>query len=129
VTTVSLTDVRVDLEGPAGVSDGQSFTEAVTVANGGPAVARNVLSSLVVPRGLSVVNAAGGRRLDGLVLWSTPLIVAGGRVPHVVTLRVGARAQGTVRLWAGAASLTVRDPDYSNNSDSEPLVVGVTAKK
>jgi hypothetical protein len=99
------------------------------VVNGGPAVTRNVLASLVVPPGLTVSNAAGGERLSGLVLWSTPSIAAGARVSHAVTLKVGARAKGTVRLWAGAASLTVRDPDYSNNSDSEPLVLGVAAKQ
>ena len=129
VKTGSGADVNVELDGPAAVSDGQSFTETVTVVNGGPAVARNVLASLVVPPGLTVSNAAGGERLGGLVLWSTPSIAAGARASHAVTLKVGARAKGTVRLWAGAASLTVRDPDYSNNSDSEPLVLGVAAKQ
>jgi WD40 repeat protein len=121
-------DVSVTLRGPDAVPDGASFPELVTINNAGPAAATRVLSTLVVPRGLTVTNADGGTHLGNLVVWSTASIAAGTQVRHTVTLKVGPRAHGTLTFAAAAASLNVRDPNYRNNTTTASITIGVPTK-
>jgi hypothetical protein len=113
-----------------------SYTVTATDVNGQTATASisytvtatRVLSTLVVPRGLTVTNADGGTHLGNLVVWSTASIAAGTQVRHTVTLKVGPRAHGTLTFAAAAASLNVRDPNYRNNTTTASITIGVPTK-
>jgi hypothetical protein len=106
--------------------DGSSFSEKVTVTDGGPASAKDVISELLVPGGLSVTGTDGGTMFGGAVIWTAGSILPGASDTYTVTFKVGPKARGTVAIPVGAASLLTPDPNYANNAAVMAVELGPT---
>ena len=119
-----LADLSVSITGASKAADGASFSEAVKVANAGPAAATGVITGLVVPNGLTVTGAGGGSRLGPAIYWSDGSIASGASVTYTVTLKVNAGARGSVLIGAATASTQVKDPDYLNNAAVTVVALG-----
>ena len=125
ITTASkLADLSITMSGPTSAADGSSFTEKVTVKNAGPANAGNVLTTVIVPTGLTVTNTGGGQLVAGTTYWTANQIAAGGQASYTVTFKVGAHAGGTALIPAGTASLANPDPNYANNVTATTVRLG-----
>jgi Domain of unknown function DUF11 len=124
VAVAHLADVRVAIGNVTSAKDGSTFSETVTVANAGPAVATDVVTGLVVPAGLTVTSTGGGSTLGPAVHWTNNSIAAGASVTHTVTFKVAANARGTAVIAAAAASLQVPDPNYANNAAAIAVGLG-----
>jgi uncharacterized repeat protein (TIGR01451 family) len=117
-------DVSVTISGPASAAENATFTETVTVKNNGPAAATNVITALIVPGGVTVKNAGGGSPALGSLIWSAASILPGTSKTYTVTFTVGAHTKATVLIGAAAASLTVPDPNYTNNAAARTITLG-----
>jgi uncharacterized repeat protein (TIGR01451 family) len=122
----SKADVQVTLTGPASGSKGTAYTYTVTTKDAGPGAAANVVSTLLLPDGATLVSASGSPvRLGPLLTWTAPNLASGGSVSYSVTVKFPAPARGaksqTWALGAAAASLPTRttsatpDPNLLNN--------------
>jgi hypothetical protein len=124
VAAPRLADVGATITGPSHAADGARFTEKVTVSNAGPAAATNVITGLVVPRGLTVTSAGGGSRLGPAVYWSAGSIAPGSSVTYTIGFQAASDARGNALLAVAAASTQIKDPDYANNADAIAIALG-----
>jgi hypothetical protein len=107
-------DLTTALSRHPSAKDGSTFTETVTVTNRGPSAAPDVVTKVILPGHLSVVSAHGGRQAGAVISWTAPSLGVGKSVSYSVTVKVAARAQGTVLIAATVISAAV-DPDPLNN--------------
>ncbi len=119
-----LADLGIAISGPSSAADRSSFTEKVTVSNAGPASAGDVLTAVLVPRGLAITNTGGGDQAFGTVRWTASQIAAGGNVTYTITLRVQPHVSGRVLIPAATVSFANPDPNYANNVAATTVVLG-----
>jgi hypothetical protein len=93
----------------------------LTVTNYGPKAAKNIISGLVVPSGLSVVDSNGAIQIGRLLIWKTGTFAPGDTETYHVWVSPTGSATGSASLKSGALSLGTLDPNYANNFASESL--------
>jgi hypothetical protein len=109
-------DLGVTITGPSSAADGATFTETVKVANAGPAAASDLLTWLVIPKGITATKL-DHRTLSGSAPhWTRAALAAGKSVTYTVTFAVAAGAEGTAQIVAETASLRIPDPQPANNT-------------
>ncbi|MEO6689219.1 MAG: DUF11 domain-containing protein, partial [Dokdonella sp.] len=119
-------DISVVKTGPANAAPGTNVTYTLTVTNGGPDAATNVVLNDATPAGLSFVSAslpcAAGFPC------SLGTVAAGGSTIVAVTFAVPANANGSIVNIANVGSDTP-DPNPANNSSTVtiPIVAVTTA--
>jgi Domain of unknown function DUF11 len=123
-TASKLADLAIAISGPARAADGTTFAETVTVTNHGPASASEVLTALQAPNGVTVASTGGGTRIGGVVYWTAGSIADGAKLTYTVAFKVSARANGTVLIPVGTASLSNLDPNYANNAAATTVALG-----
>jgi Bacterial Ig-like domain (group 3)/Domain of unknown function DUF11 len=111
---VDRADLTVRLSVPSRAAAGAIVTQKVSVFNAGPAPAIAEVTALQEPRELAVLDADGALVRGPLLTWSRPSLAPGATRTFTVTVQVASRAHGTVRVVAGALSVTP-DPDMFNN--------------
>jgi hypothetical protein len=107
-------DLMTALSRHPSAKDGSTFTETVTVTNHGPSAAPDVVTKVILPGHLSVVSTHGGRQAGAVISWTDASLGVNKSVSYTVTVRVAARAQGTVLIAATIIS-TAKDPNPLNN--------------
>jgi hypothetical protein len=117
-------DLSATITGSSHAADGARFTEKVTVSNAGPAAATNVITGLVVPRGLTVTSAGGGSRLGPAVYWKAASIAPRSSVTYAIGFQAASDARGNAVIAIAAASTEIKDPDYANNADAATITLG-----
>jgi hypothetical protein len=117
-------DLSATITGSSHAADGARFTEKVTVSNAGPAAATNVITGLVVPRGLTVTSAGGGSRLGPAVYWKAASIAPRSSVTYTIGFQAASDARGNAVIAIAAASTDIKDPDYANNADAITITLG-----
>ena len=125
-------DISAALSCPATVPVGMGATCTLTVANAGPAAARDVRATLALPRRFWRVSATGGGWWfddDGWWfghedLWSVGSLAPGSSASFTVSFRPVDPGDGRVR--AAAWSLNP-DPNYANNMAT--ATVDVTGRR
>jgi len=116
VAVKKLADIRVSISGPSSAADGSTFTETITVLNAGPAAAKNVITALPVPSGLSVTSSPGASEIHSILYWTDPLLAYGAPpLTYTVTFKVASNARGNADIGVAAASETP-DPNLLNNA-------------
>jgi YVTN family beta-propeller protein len=126
VTPASPADLAVTLNGPARAVDGTAFTEKVTVTDKGPATATAVVTTVLIPAGLTVTAAPGASVHSGTLDWAAPSLVAGKSVVYPVTFNVGAHTDGPVTLGAVTED-DGYDPNLANNAAITTIQLSLTA--
>jgi hypothetical protein len=111
-------DLGATITGSSHAADGVRFTEKVTVSNAGPAAATDVITGLVVPRGLTVTSTGGGSRLGPAVYWNAASIAPRSSVTYTIGFQAASDARGNAVIAMAAASAQIKDPDYANNADA-----------
>jgi hypothetical protein len=124
VGAAKLADLGATITGPGHVADGARFTVNIKVSNAGPVAATNVLSGLVVPRGLTVTSAGGGSRLGPAVYWKAASIAPKSSVTYTIGFQTASDARGTKMIAAAAASMDIKDPNYANNDAATTIALG-----
>jgi len=108
-------------DSPDPVTVGDNLTYTITVTNGGPDAATNVVVTDTLPSGVTFVSASPGCvHSAGVVTCNLGNIPAGGSV--TITIVVTVTAPGTISNTATVTSDTL-DPNTANNSDAEPTEV------
>ncbi|HEV7708079.1 MAG TPA: choice-of-anchor Q domain-containing protein, partial [Asanoa sp.] len=120
-------DLGVTITGSSHAADGARFTEKVTVSNAGPAAATNVITGLVVPRGLTVTSTGGGSRLGPAVYWNAASMAPRSSVTYTIGFQAASNARGNAVIAMAAASTQIKDPDYANNADAITVTLGPSA--
>ena len=112
---------------PTTATAGQPITYTISVANGGPSVARNVQVTDVLPPTLSgvVLAPSAGGSCSGTTC-TFPTIDAAGSATVTVTGTVGSSATGTIVNRATASSPTP-DPTSANNNVERVTPVATSA--
>jgi Domain of unknown function DUF11/Bacterial Ig domain len=124
VGVVRSADLGVTIVGPSHAAAGAKFTVKLKVSNAGPAAATNVLSGLVVPKGLSVTSAAGGSKLGPAVYWTAASIAPKSSVTYTIVFQAASNARGNAVIAMAAASTEIKDPDYANNAAATTITLG-----
>jgi uncharacterized repeat protein (TIGR01451 family) len=124
VAAARLADLGATISGPSHVADGAKFTVKLKVSNAGPAPATNVLSGLVVPRGLTVTSAGGGSRLGQAVYWKAASIAPKSSVAYTIGFQTASNARGNAVIAVAAASTAIKDPDYGDNAAAITVTLG-----
>ena len=97
------TRLKVSITPPtATLISGVPIPATIFTTNVGKSTARNVLTCLSLPSGITVAKAAGGFPLQGRYCWRTRTVVRGAHVTFRFQVRGDARLVGKVRLVAGA---------------------------
>lgn len=122
----NLADLKVSISGPSSAANGSSFSEVVTVADTGPAPTKDVITALLVPRGVSITSTGGGTLIGAALDWSEGSILPGAGDVYTVTFKVSSTARGSVAIPVGAASLLTPDPNYANNAAITTVALGQT---
>ena len=124
VAVKQLADIRVSISGPSGAADGSTFTETITILNAGPAAAKNVITALPVPSGLSVTSSPGASEIHSILYWTDPLLAYGAPpLTYTVTFKVASNARGNADIGVAAFSATP-DPNLLNNAALTVLKLG-----
>jgi len=106
-------DLAVRLDAPVFTSPGQSVTTTVTVSNAGPATASNVTTTLLLPGGFTVDNAAGGTVNGGTLTFTAQSLAPGASAVYSVALHApGGFGFGFTAAYAFPAN---PDPFILNN--------------
>ena len=108
-------DLSVTLSAPTRVGHGRLLTATVTVTDTGPDPARAVITTLVVPQGLTVTRTGGGTQVRSGLRFVQRGVARGSRRTYVVTLMAARGARGPRQLIAQTGSATA-DPNRRNNS-------------
>jgi uncharacterized repeat protein (TIGR01451 family) len=124
IGAAKLADLGATITGPGHVADGARFTVNIKVSNAGPAAATNVLSGLVVPKGLTVTSAGGGSKLGPAVYWRAASIAPKSSVTYTIGFEAASNARGNAVIAMAAASTAIKDPDYGNNAAAITIALG-----
>ena len=126
-------DLAILKEGPADAADGSSFAYTLTVRNGGPSTAQNVVVSDALPAGVEFSSAttekgtcAGPVPPDRVVRCDLGNVAPTGQDPITITIRVQARLLGPQANVASVDSDTP-DPNERDNTSQVTTVVSPTA--
>jgi uncharacterized repeat protein (TIGR01451 family) len=113
-TTSTKADLAIGLTCPSTARRNTTISCTVTVRNNGPAIAKNVVTSLVLPCGATVVSSATAptTTFRGLLVWKTASLASGSTLTFTVTYRTG--VVGRQRIGAGTISSNP-DPKLGNN--------------
>jgi hypothetical protein len=120
-------DVRAAITGPSHAAGGAKFTEKLKVSNAGPTTATNVLSGLVVPRGLTVTSTDGGSRFGPALYWKAASITPKSSVTYTISFQVASNARGNAVIAVAAASTKIKDPNYANNAAATTITLGASS--
>ena len=107
-------DVAMALTGPRSAPFGSKFVERVTVTNHGPGRAFNIVTTLLVPVGLSLPPDPSGPASNPLV-WSGTTLVPGASTSFAVSLTVTGQRGATEEIGGFAVSFASQDPNLANN--------------
>ncbi len=114
-TVVPVADLIVLLNGLTNVSVGESFSYTITVTNGGPSAAANVLLKNKLPANLSFISASGGGTFQtNVITWPVIALLANGATTNF-TFTVNAPDTGQFTNVA-FATLGTLDLDLTNNN-------------
>ena len=118
-TVLNQADVATTKSGPATVNAAQPVTYTISVANGGPSAAANVVVTDTLPASVTFVSATGGGTESGnVVTWPAIASLASG-ASQAYSVTVTAPATGTM-LDIAASTSTTPDPTPANNNGSLP---------
>jgi uncharacterized repeat protein (TIGR01451 family) len=106
-------DVATTQTGPANVLAGGLFTYTITLTNGGPATAVNVVLSDLLPPQATFLGASGGYLTNGTVLWPPFNLPVGSNASFSVTVKAPANGPITNVVSSSASS---PDPVAGNNN-------------
>ena len=121
-TTPNRADLVAKVTAPPSGRTGQSYTYTVSVKNQGPATAKTVVTSLVIPEGTQLVSATGGPvRVGQAVIWSTGSIGNGATVTYTVTVKPVSKGVRTAYEITG--SLLTPDPAPGSNTTKATTTV------
>jgi len=113
------------------VTAGRFLYYTITVENGGPSKAENVIVVDMLPAGVEFVEAAPAAdlsQLPGKLSWGLGDLLAGSEVEIEVKVLVPAHtAEGTVLRNTAAVMSDIFDANNSNNSQSNETYVGASA--
>jgi uncharacterized repeat protein (TIGR01451 family) len=99
---------------PATGTLGQAYTYTVKVNNQGPATAKKVITSLVLPNGTQFVSATGNpTRIGAAVIWSADTVANGATQTYTVTVKPTSKGAKTSLGITG--SLLTPDPIPGSN--------------
>ncbi len=122
----SAADLAVVKAGPAGISASDTITYTVTVTNGGPNAAQNVVVTDTLPTMGTFVSATdGGVETGGVVTWPT---IATMTVADTLsyTVRFVAPTSGSIANLAAATSPTTDTVPTNNTSTATTVVSALT---
>ena len=107
-------------DGVTTVVPGQSTTYTITVHNGGPSTATNVIVSDPLPAGVTsfVWSGNGHTNVSGPLSDTIASLLPGGSVTYTVTAQIDASATGSVRNTVTATA--ANDTNSANNSATDP---------
>jgi uncharacterized repeat protein (TIGR01451 family) len=128
VEVVQSADLSILKTAPATGEPGSAFTYTLTVANGGPSVARGASLTDTLPAGFldAVVNGPGCSIVGGTVGCELGDIVPGGSVAVEVTGTWSTTATGVVSNTATTTSATP-DPNTDNNTSTVTVTLAPSA--
>lgn len=106
---------------PASAHIGDIVSCTITATNNGPAAAKNVNLTVLVPESLNSVSVSGGATLSGqTITWTTPSLASGDSE----TINVSGTASTASKTQFNASLLqTSPDPTSSNNIANSTLVI------
>lgn len=108
-------DLRLTVTGPAAVAVHGTFTYTVKVTNAGPAAAKDVTTTLLLPSGVQFRSASSGEvQVGRTVLWNTTNLNSGAATTFTVTVKTTGQ-RGLRLALAGTASRNTPDPKLLNN--------------
>ncbi|WP_181065751.1 cutinase family protein [Rathayibacter sp. AY1C1] len=116
-------DLKVEIAAPSSATLGKDFTYTITTANAGRAAAKSIVTTIVLPAGVTVVSTSGKPTQVGqTVTFSTSTLAAGGTSTAKITVKATEKGMRT----ALAATLSTRTPDSAlrNNADRATTKVG-----
>lgn len=116
-------NLSVAVTGPPTAAPGTSFTETITVTDHGPSPATDIVTALIVPKGLTVTSAGDAATLGARLHWDDRTLAAGAKVTYTVTFEVGTDAPSTAYMAAATASQNVPDPHPANNVAATTVVL------
>jgi uncharacterized repeat protein (TIGR01451 family) len=107
-------------------STGSYVTYTVVVSNGGPAIARNVELTDLLPAGLSYQShsASQGTYNNTSGLWSVGNLADGDRATLTITVQVTAAGPITITNTATIPVINQPDPNLLDNTDNTSIYVG-----
>jgi uncharacterized repeat protein (TIGR01451 family) len=110
-------------------STGSNVTFTVMVSNGGPAIARGVEITDLLPAGLTYLShsTATGTYNSGTGLWSIGNLADAASATLTITAQVTAVGPVTITNTATITALNQPDPNLADNSDSASIYVGMSA--
>ena len=125
-STSNKANLSVSVSAPTTAKVGQGFTYRVTVKNKGPAAARDVVSSLVLPRDVTVVSSTDAVVVSSGQLVQTASVSTGslakdGEVSFSVT--VSSASKGVRLAGSVSVSRSTPDPSPGNNVAAAVTVV------
>jgi uncharacterized repeat protein (TIGR01451 family) len=113
-------DLVVTVTGPKSAKLGSTITYNLNISNTGPSTAVQVIGTLTLPAGTTLVSASPAvTAVNGQVTWTQPSLSKGSAVHWKVTVRPAAAGSYVAN---GTASAMSTDPNTANNSASSPVV-------
>jgi uncharacterized repeat protein (TIGR01451 family) len=109
---------------PSTPTEGSDFSLSVSVQNPSPANVSNVVVSIPLPTGLTIVNYSSGFKVVGHTITLTvPSLAAGESTSHSVTLR--SALDGTFTLGAGTLTFDYLGSTINGVVQGSTIAVGV----
>ncbi len=117
-------DLQIAISGPASAGDGATFAEKVAVTNLGPATAKDVVTALIAPPGVTIANPGGSSVLGSVLDWTATAIAAHATTTYTVSFKVAAHTSARAVIAVATASLQTPDPNYANNAATTTITLG-----
>ena len=114
---ISDAEISVVKSGPAFAPSGGTVTYLVTVSNGGPADATNVMMIDVLPPGATLVSATPSQgTCSGTVTCSLGSIANGASATVTIVVTIAPAASGSLVCNTASATADQPDPNLANNA-------------
>lgn len=125
--TVGTADMAVTKSGPLTIAQNDTIKYVVTLLNGGPATAYQVVARDSLPAGVTFLRATnGGVHASGIVTWpAVASIAAGASVVDSILVLAPSTAGTLVNVASGSA--TSYDPAAANNNGTAPSSQATTS--
>ncbi|PPH14636.1 peptidase [Rathayibacter sp. AY1F8] len=121
-STPTTADLKVDIAAPSGGTKGKSFTYTVTTTNAGRAAAKNVVTTAILPPGVTVLSGTGDYKRAGSTITATTASLGSGKT-STVKIVVKVAAKGSFTATAATVSARTPDPVIRNNADRVVTVI------
>ncbi|WP_433060120.1 zinc-dependent metalloprotease family protein [Dactylosporangium sp. CS-033363] len=122
--TVSRADLVSTVSAPATTRAGSTFKVTLTVTNRGPGTANRSIAVLILPPGVTVRDAGGGRVVRGAILFDTGKLGPKASASRTVTLTATAlRWRWNTRTFYCLALSSTPDPNPFNNGSRAVVTV------